>query len=588
MKKVISISICLVVIAILVALVSINNFSNVSNPIDIEYRIVYAEGSKTIDRDSFLNEVSNGEIISIIITSDLKEEIEMEEIVSGDSIDVVNEKCKKHREAMQEYFYGTNLAILNALKIFETEYSYASPYSPFVTLTIRKELFDEDSFRNALKNVEHIENVCIIYTQSELTLSQSSTVVNPSNSPAYPFEDALDDCGIDFSYDGTGINVGLLELSIADPSNVDFGGRLICNSNCTYINNAKGQHATTCGLILANVATGANIYSHAFSSDSLYVYYSELPGRLDWFVNNNVRVVSMSFGYQSSNAYEVDDGIIDYYSRFSNITFAIAAGNKNPNISSNMIEHPGLALNAITVGACDANLDIASFSLYDSNNSRKITLSAPGVKLTNVSTHCPQGEYDSITQTYCHSGTSFATPIVAGVVASLMEEVTTLTSHPEAVISILVSSANQYGMSGIWDGHEGGGIVNYTNAAFCALNAGTTTPTGNNSPILEFNISVFRNSDIRVSFVWLVNSMTVDQYATYSLNVLANYDIKVYDDSDNLVALCIDSYSNIEVINFSSGGGSLFQTYTIKVYKNSSGSGNIYQDHAAVCHWYIY
>lgn len=171
MKKVISIGICLVVIAILVALVSIINFSNVSNPIDIEYRIVYAEGSKTIDRDYFLNEVSNGKIISIIITSDLKEEIEMEEIVSGDSIDVVNEKCKKHREAMQEYFYGTNLAILNALKIFETDYSYASPYSPFVTLTIRKELFDEDSFRNALKNVEHIENVCIIYTQSELTLS---------------------------------------------------------------------------------------------------------------------------------------------------------------------------------------------------------------------------------------------------------------------------------------------------------------------------------------------------------------------------------------------------------------------------------
>ena len=171
MKKVISISICLVVIAILVALVSIINFSNVSNPIDIEYRIVYAEGSKTIDRDYFLNEVSNGEIISIIITSDLKEEIEMEEIVSGDSIDVVNEKCKKHREAMQEYFYGKNLEILDALKIFETEYAYASPYSPYVTLTIRKELFDEESFRNVLKNVEHIENVCILYTQSELTLS---------------------------------------------------------------------------------------------------------------------------------------------------------------------------------------------------------------------------------------------------------------------------------------------------------------------------------------------------------------------------------------------------------------------------------
>jgi len=171
MKKIINISICLVAMALLIILVSIMDFSNVNNPIDIEYKIVYAEGSKTVDRDSFLNEVSSGEIISIIITSDLKEEIEMEEIVSGDSIDVVNERCKKHREAMQEYFYGKNLEILDALKFFETEYAYASPYSPYVTLTIRKELFDEESFRNALKNVEHIENVCILYTQSELTLS---------------------------------------------------------------------------------------------------------------------------------------------------------------------------------------------------------------------------------------------------------------------------------------------------------------------------------------------------------------------------------------------------------------------------------
>ena len=171
MKRIINISICLVAMALLIILVSIMDFSNVNNPIDIEYKIVYAEGSKTVDRDSFLNEVSSEEIISIIIISDLKEEIEMEEIVSGDSIDVVNEKCKKHREAMQEYFYGTNLEILDALKIFETEYAYASPYSPYVTLTIRKELFDEESFKNALKNVEHIENVCILYTQSELTLS---------------------------------------------------------------------------------------------------------------------------------------------------------------------------------------------------------------------------------------------------------------------------------------------------------------------------------------------------------------------------------------------------------------------------------
>ena len=185
MKKVISISICLVMMGLLIAAVSIVDFSDVNNLIDIEYRIVYADGSKIVDKDSFLNEISDEGIISIIITSDLNEEIEMEEIIPGDSIDVVNEKCNSHREAMQEYYYETNLAILDALNIFETEYSYASPYSPFVTLTIRKELFDEDSFRNTLKNVEHIENVCIIYTQSELTLSQSSTVVNPSNSNIY-------------------------------------------------------------------------------------------------------------------------------------------------------------------------------------------------------------------------------------------------------------------------------------------------------------------------------------------------------------------------------------------------------------------
>ncbi len=150
-------------------------------------------------------------------------------------------------------------------------------------------------------------------------------------------------------------------------------------------------------------------------------------------VTHGAKVINLSLGSTGSDplvAEQVD------YAHSQGVVVVAAAGNEN----TGSLSYPANYSTVIAVGASDSNDVRASFSNYGPN----LALLAPGTSICSTS-------WSSANQTSrytCGSaGTSFSSPIVAGSVALLLSQNSSLT--PAQVRSALTSTATKVaGMSG--------------------------------------------------------------------------------------------------------------------------------------------
>ncbi|WP_217207438.1 S8 family peptidase [Streptomyces sp. AC550_RSS872] len=188
--------------------------------------------------------------------------------------------------------------------------------------------------------------------------------------------------------------------------------------------NGHGTHvATTIAGTTYGVAKKAKIVAVRVLDNAGSGTTAGVIAGIDWVTANHSgpSVANMSLGGGASST--LDTAVRN--SIASGVTYAIAAGNSSANASSSS---PARVTEAITVGATTSTDARASYSNYGS----VLDVFAPGSSIT-------AGWYTSDTATNTISGTSMATPHVAGAAAVYLASHTSAT--PAAVASALTSGA---------------------------------------------------------------------------------------------------------------------------------------------------
>ncbi|KAF9586654.1 hypothetical protein BGW38_000028 [Lunasporangiospora selenospora] len=230
---------------------------------------------------------------------------------------------------------------------------------------------------------------------------------------------------------GSGVTAYVIDTGI-NTGHVDFGGRATMGAN--FIRGSPNTDQNGHGTHVAGTI-GGNTYGVAKKVRLVGVKVLDAQGQgafsgiiagMDWVAQRargTRAVVNMSLGGGASRA--VNDAV----SRMVNagIPVIVAAGN-DPNVNA-CNGSPSGASAALTVGASDIRDNVASFSSY--GNCVKIF--GPGVQITSA-------WIGGSNSRNTISGTSMATPHVAGVAALYMGANPNLRS-PQQVYSALTSNA---------------------------------------------------------------------------------------------------------------------------------------------------
>jgi len=236
---------------------------------------------------------------------------------------------------------------------------------------------------------------------------------------------------------GSGVNAYIIDTGIRT-THTQFGGRASvgfdavgdgqngndCNGHGTHVSGTVG--GSTFGVAKAVRLFAVRVLSCSGSGSNAGV----IAG-VDWVTAHRVRpaVANMSLGGGASAA--LDTAVRN--SIASGVTYAIAAGNSNVNAANSS---PARVGEAITVGATTMTDARSSFSNFGS----VVDIFAPGSAILSA-------WRTSDTATNTISGTSMATPHVAGVAARFLQS--NPTASPAAVRNELVAQATLNHLSGI-------------------------------------------------------------------------------------------------------------------------------------------
>ncbi|GAA4889969.1 S8 family peptidase [Streptomyces coeruleoprunus] len=228
---------------------------------------------------------------------------------------------------------------------------------------------------------------------------------------------------------GSGATVYVIDTGVRI-SHSDFGGRAVNgfdavdNDDVAEDGHGHGTHvASTAAGSAYGVAKKAKIVAVRVLNNSGSGTTAGVVAGIDWVTKNHSgpSVANMSLGGGASTA--IDTAVRN--SIAAGVTYAVAAGNENVDAST---RSPARVTEAITVGATTNTDARASYSNYGAT----VDLFAPGSGITAA-----WRTNDTATNTI--SGTSMATPHVAGAAAVYLAGHTSAT--PSQVASALVAGA---------------------------------------------------------------------------------------------------------------------------------------------------
>jgi thermitase len=231
---------------------------------------------------------------------------------------------------------------------------------------------------------------------------------------------AVLDSGVDYTHTDLAANIWVRPASVAPYEDSDLGTIQDLHGYNAIENNADPMddngHGTHCaGIIgaeggndigIAGVNWKIQIMPLKFMNAGGFGTTKDAVEAINYVIDRkkhgvNVRVISASWGStQKSRA--LDDVIQKAYQE--GILFVAASGNSSTN-NDRSPHYPSSYTNVISVAALDRNDQLASFSNY---GPKSVQIAAPGKDILST---WLGNDYEE------HSGTSMATPVVAGVAA---------------------------------------------------------------------------------------------------------------------------------------------------------------------------
>ncbi|MFI0901108.1 S8 family peptidase [Streptomyces sp. NPDC020983] len=257
-------------------------------------------------------------------------------------------------------------------------------------------------------------------------------------------------------YDGKGVKVAVLDTGV-DLDHPDLAGQIDATANFVpgqTVDDGHGHGTHTASTIAGTgaasggkekgAAPGAHLLVGKVLDDAGSGDESSIIAGMEWATAQGADIVSMSLGTpEGSDGTDPMSEAVDELSAGGGPLFVIAAGNA---YDPGTVGSPGAAASALTVAAVDAHDQRADFSSQGpltGSHGLKPDVSAPGVNVTAAASQSVPGWTGGLYRTL--SGTSMATPLVAGAAAILKER------HPDwtgqRLKDALMSTSDRTGQS---------------------------------------------------------------------------------------------------------------------------------------------
>ncbi|PIB07010.1 hypothetical protein B1C81_21865 [Streptomyces sp. HG99] len=236
---------------------------------------------------------------------------------------------------------------------------------------------------------------------------------------------------------GKGVKVAVLDTG-ADPEHPDLRGRIAGGQNFTTDENTDDGHGhgTHVASTVAGSGAGSDSTRKGVAPDAELLigkvlgsdgsgYNSWVMAGMEWAAHSGADIVNMSLGGPPQEN-DPMAAALDRLTEETGTLFVTAAGNSGPGTGT--VGSPGIANRALTVGAVDRDDTLAEFSSrgpVGDSSEMKPEITAPGVGIVAARAHGTSMGAPVDDLYTAASGTSMATPHVAGAAALLRQQ------HPD-------------------------------------------------------------------------------------------------------------------------------------------------------------